>query len=132
MAEQIPLVSYLELGDTPQLVAQACDRCGARFFGRRNACAHCGGRTFTAKAVASTGKVTSFTIVHRAAPSVTVPFVSATVLLDDGVAVTANIVNTPPDPEHVVLGMPVALTTYTVGTDDNGVEAVAFGFEPLS
>jgi hypothetical protein len=26
--------------------------------------------------------------------------------------------------------MPVRLTTFTVGTDDEGTEAIAFGFEP--
>lgn len=132
MAQQVPLVSYLELGDAPRLVAQTCDACGARFFSRRNACAHCGGRSFSPKPVASTGKVASYTIVSRAAPGVPVPFVSATVQLDDGAAVVANVVDCPPDPEHVSLGMPVKLTTFVVGTDDNGVEAVAFGFAPAN
>jgi hypothetical protein len=27
--------------------------------------------------------------------------------------------------------MPVRLATYVVGTDDEGTEAVAFGFEPV-
>ena len=34
------------------------------------------------------------------------------------------------DPEHVKLGMPVKLTTYSMGADDNGTEAIAFGFTP--
>ena len=46
MAEQIPLVDYLALGDEPHLVAHQCTSCGARFFDRRNACASCGGDTF--------------------------------------------------------------------------------------
>ena len=33
--------------------------------------------------------------------------------------------------EHVRLGMKVKLATYPLGTDDAGVEAVGFGFEPL-
>lgn len=40
--------------------------------------------------------------------------------------------NTPPDPEHVRLGMRVRLTTFVAGTDDEGTEAVAFGFEPVT
>ena len=33
---------------------------------------------------------------------------------------------------EVALGMPVRLTTFTAGTDDDGTEAIAFGFEPAS
>ena len=129
--KQVPLVDYLVLadGDT-HLLGHACDQCGAVFLARRNACAHCGGRAFSARRLAPTGKVTSFTIVNRAAPGVPVPFVSAVVELDDGASVLANVVDVEPDPEHVALGMPVRLTTYVAGTDDNGTEAVAFGFVP--
>ena len=131
MASQIPLVSYLALDNgSPHLVANTCDQCGARFLDRRNACARCGATAFTPTSLATTGKVTSFTIVQRAAPGVKVPFVSAVVELVDGASVQANIVDTEPDPDHVALGMPVKLTTYVVGTDDNGNEAVAFGFAP--
>ena len=130
MAEQVPLVDYLVLGDEPHLQAHECTSCGARFFDRRNACARCGARAFTSTALATTGKVTSFTIVQRAAPGVKVPFVSAVVELDDGASVQANIVDTEPDPEHVALGMPVKLTTFVAGIDDNGTEAIAFAFAP--
>jgi uncharacterized protein len=130
-SKQVPLVDYLVVadGDT-HLLGHACDHCGAVFLARRNACAHCGGRDFSERRLASTGKVTSFTIVNRAAPGVPVPFVSAVVELDDGASVLANVVDVEPDPEHVLLGMPVRLTTYVAGTDDNGTEAVAFGFVP--
>ena len=38
--------------------------------------------------------------------------------------------NCPPDPDHVSLGMQVRLVTVSMGTDDQGVEAVNYGFEP--
>ena len=41
MAQQIPLVDYLVLGEDPHLVANECTSCGARYFDRRNACASC-------------------------------------------------------------------------------------------
>src|SRR3954447_14948826 len=41
LANQIPLVDYLVLGDEPHLVAHECTSCGARYFDRRNACASC-------------------------------------------------------------------------------------------
>ena len=59
-----------------------------------------------------------------------VPFVAG-VIDCDGTSVRGNVINTDPDPEHVTLGMKVKLATYVVGTDDDGTEAIGFGFEPL-
>jgi uncharacterized protein len=130
MAKQIPLVDYLELGDDPHLRANECIACGARFFDRRNACASCGKTDFTKVDISNKGAVRAFTIVAFAAPGVPVPYVAA--LIDcDGTSVRANVINVEPDPEHVTLGMPVRLTTQVIGTDDNGTEAIGFGFEPL-
>lgn len=132
MSNQIPMVNYLVLGDDPHLVGNVCASCGAIFFDRRNACASCGTKEFTARPLAKTGKVRSFSIIHRAAPGVPTPYVSAVIDLDGGGKVKANIVDTPADPETVKLGMAVTLTTFVAGTDDNGTEAVAFGFVPAS
>jgi uncharacterized OB-fold protein len=126
---QVPLVDYLVLGDQPHLVANQCTGCGARFFDRRNACAGCFGTEFTKVAIATEGELRSFTIVTFAAPGVPVPFVAAVVDCG-GTSVRGNIINTDPDPQHVKLGMKVRLATYSLGTDDNGTEAIGFGFEP--
>ena len=131
MAAQIPLVDYLVLGDDPHLVAHECTQCGARFFDRRNACASCSGTAFKDVDVPTTGEVRAFTIVAFAAPGVPVPFVAA-VIDCDGTSVRGNLVNVPPDPEHVELGMKVRLTTVPIGTDETGTEAVGYGFEPIS
>ncbi len=130
MAKQVPLVDYLVLGDEPHLVANECTNCGARFFDRRNACASCFGTDFTKVDVATAGELKAFTIVSFAAPGIPVPFVSGIVDCG-GTSVRANVINTPPDPEHVKLGMKVKLATYVVGTDDDGTEAIGFGFEPI-
>lgn len=128
---RIPLVDYLVLDDPPHLVAHECKNCGARFFDRRNACAACFGTEFQPVDLPTEGTLTSFTIVSFAAPGVPVPFVAG--ILDvDGTTVRGNVVNTEPDAEHVKLGMKLRLTTTSVGTDDDGVEAVGFGFEPAS
>jgi uncharacterized OB-fold protein len=124
------LVSYLILGDQPHLEAEECDACGARFFGRRNACAHCSGTAFHTVAVPTEGEVRAFTIVSLAAPGIPVPFV-ASVVDCGGTSVRANLINVEPDPEHLSTGMKVRLATYSLGTDDSGTEAVGFGFEPL-
>lgn len=131
MANQIPLVDYLVLGDQPHLSAFECTSCGARYFDRRNACASCSGTEFTTTAVATDGVVKAFSIVTFAAPGVPVPFVSAIVDCG-GTSVRGNIINCEPSPEVVTLGMPVRLATYVLGTDDNGVEAIGFGFEPAN
>lgn len=127
---RVPLVDYLCLKPEPHLVAQECRSCGARFFDRRNACARCGRTDFEAVSVDGAGELRAFTIVHRAAPGIPVPYVSAIVKTDDGTWVRSNVVNCDPTPEAVRLGMRVRLTTYPVGTDDDGTEAVAFGYEP--
>jgi uncharacterized OB-fold protein len=131
MAAQVPLVDYLVLGDRPHLVAKECRSCGARFFDRRNACASCGGTEFASVEVDTEGEVRTFTIVAFAAPGVPVPFVAAVVDCG-GTSVRANVINTEPDPEHVALGMKVRLATFSLGEDDNGTEAIGFGFEPIN
>ena len=72
----------------------------------------------------------TFTIVHRAAPGIPTPYVSAVVDLDGGGAVKGNLVDVAIDPAAISLGMRVKLTTFPAGTDDDGTEAVAFGFAP--
>jgi uncharacterized OB-fold protein len=130
MAKQIPLVDYLVLGDDPHLVAHECTSCGARFFDRRNACASCGNTAFKPADVATTGEVRTFTIVSFAAPGIPVPYVAAVVDCE-GTSVRGNLINVTPDAEHVNTGMKVRLATEVIGTDDEGTEAVGFGFEPL-
>lgn len=129
MSEQVPLVSYLVLDSEPHLVAHECAQCGARYFDRRNACASCEGTDFHDVDVPRDGELRSFTIVSLAAPGIPVPFVAG-VIDCGGTTVRGNVVNTPPDPEHVRLGMKVRLTTVPIGTDAKGVEAIGYAFEP--
>ena len=124
------MVDYLQLGDEPRLVAHECTSCGARFFDRRNACASCFATEFQSVDVPTEGTVRAFTIVSFAAPGIPVPFVAAVVDCG-GTSVKGNIINVEPDPEHVKLGMKVRLATNVVGTDDEGTEAIGFGFEPI-
>ena len=130
MADQIPLVDYLVLGDSPHLVANECTNCGARYFDRRNACASCSGLTFAKADIVTDGEVRAFTIVTPWVPGAA-PYVPAVVDCG-GTSVRANIVNTEPDDQHVTLGMKVRLTTFPIGTDTAGTEAVGYGFEPAN
>jgi uncharacterized protein len=130
MSSQVPLVSYLTLGDPPRLIARQCRQCGARFFDRRNACASCGGQAgFDDAVLPGEGALRTFTIVSVAAPGVPVPYVAGVIDLG-GTSVRANLVNVTPDPDALALGMRVRLRTFSMGTDADGAEAIGFGFEP--
>jgi uncharacterized OB-fold protein len=131
MGKQIPIVDYLVLDDgEPHLVANESEASGALYFDRRNADAKTGEPGFRRRRLAGVGVVRTFTIVHRAAPGVPTPYVSVVVDLDGGGVVKANLLNVEPDPAVVRTGMRVRMTTYPVGTDDDGTEAIAFAYEP--
>lgn len=131
MAKQISMVEYLVLDDgEPHLVASVCKECGATYWDRRNACAKCGKRSFDRRKMPNDGELVSYSVVHRAAPNVPTPYVSAVVHLDGGGAVKANLVDMDPDPDQIKLGMRVRLKTFVAGTDGEGNEAVAYGYAP--
>ena len=68
--------------------------------------------------------------MHRAAPGVTTPFVSAIVRLDDGTSVKSNLTGVEPSPDNVRCAMRVQMATHQVGgTADTAV--IAFSFEPV-
>ena len=60
-----------------------------------------------------------------------VPFVAAIVDCG-GTTVQGKLLNVPPAPESVVLGMPLRLATYSLGEDASGAEAMGYGFEPVN
>ncbi len=125
--KSVPIVDYLRGGARPYLRANECTHCGARYFDRRNACASCGRREFVGARVSNRATLKSFSVVHRAAPGLPVPYVSAIVETDDGTSVRSNVVGLD-DPMDATLGMKLRLTTYVCGTDDEGTECVAFGY----
>jgi uncharacterized OB-fold protein len=131
MTASVPIVEYLVLGEQPHLAAQQCTTCGAHYFDRRDACAACFNTGFTTAEVSTSGTLQTYTIVAVGAPGVQVPFVAG-VIDCDGISVRANIVNVDSSAETIALGMALRLTTFPIGTDDNGATAVGFGFEPAS
>ena len=81
-------------------------------------------------AIPTEGVLRSFTIVAIAAPGIPVPFVAGIVDCG-GTHVRGNVVDVEPDADHVSLGMKVKLTTFPIGEDSAGTEAIGFGFAPL-
>jgi len=126
---RVPIVDYLILEPAPHLRAHECVSCKARYFGRRNACASCSGTDFTDADVPTEGVLRTYTIVSYAPPPAQVPFVAAIVDCG-GTTAAGRLLNITPNPENVVLGMPLRLATYSLGEDANGVEAIGYGFEP--
>lgn len=125
MAVQIPAVDYLVLGEHPHLQAWRCDACSAAYLDRRNACARCFATSFSRSPLATEGVIKAFTRVERGAKE---PFTSVVVDLGDGANVKANLRGVD-DPAQITPEMKVRLYTFVAGVDDDGVEAVAFGFE---
>jgi uncharacterized OB-fold protein len=130
MPSAVPLVDYLVLGESPHLLAHECLGCGARYFDRRVGCAACAGVDFTRVKVAPEGVLRAFTIVAVPSAGRDDPYVAGVVDCQ-GTLVRTNIVNVEPTPANVRTGTRMRLCTFTVGVDDTGREAVAYGFEPV-
>jgi uncharacterized OB-fold protein len=128
--DQIPLVDYLVLSPEPHLIAHECTACRERYFDRRDACANCFATDFGSVDLPNDGELVAFTIVSFARPGVPVPFIAGIVDCG-GTWVRANLRDVEPDAEHVRVGMPVRLTTYSLGRDGAGTEAIGYAYRPL-
>ena len=127
MSQQVPAVNYLVLDDEPHLRAWACMQCEALYFDRRNACASCFATTFARQALSREGVVRAFTRVERGARE---PFTSVVVDLLGGGTVKANLIGVD-DLTRIGPDTKVRLRTFVADVDDDDVEAIAFGFEPV-
>jgi uncharacterized OB-fold protein len=91
---------------------QRCEACGRYVFYPRPLCPHCFSVALTWTPVSGQGTVYSFTIVYRhpvVAFQAETPYIVALVELDEGVRLLTNLVEVPPDPGRVYIGMPVEL-----------------------
>ena len=74
----LPAVPYLKIPENgePYLEAYKCGQCGATFLGERDVCSKCGARDqMSAVTLPNTGKLYSYSIVHRSFPGIAVPYV---------------------------------------------------------
>lgn len=113
----------------PWIEGFRCGTCGAAFAERTMACRACASRDVPEgfRAV-DTGKLYSWSVVHRSYPGITVPFVSAIVDLDDGLTLKGTLRGV--DPAAVRQGLPVQLVFDDAGgaRDKDGVPYVGFHF----
>ena len=131
----LPAVPYLKIPENgePYLEAYKCGQCGATFLGERDVCSKCGARDqMSAVTLPNTGKLYSYSIVHRSFPGIAVPYVSAIVDLDDGTAIKGNLINVDPDPESISFDMPVEVVyDDALGRKDaDGNAYLSYFFQP--
>ena len=131
----LPAVPYLKIPENgePYLEAYKCGQCGATFLGERDVCSKCGARDqMSAVTLPNTGKLYSYSIVHRSFPGIAVPYVSAIVDLDDGTAIKGNLINVDPDPESIPFDMPVEVVyDDALGRKDaDGNNYLSYFFQP--
>ncbi len=92
------------------LELQRCDDCAAWIFYPNEWCTSCYGRRLSWRAVSGRGSVYTFSVVHQppfAAFAAEVPYVLATIELDEGPHMMTNVVNCAPD--GVYIGLPVTV-----------------------
>ena len=80
----------------------------------------------------NSGKLYSYSIVHRSFPGIDVPYISAIVDLDDGTAIKGNLINVEPDPEKIEFDMPVEVVfDDALGRKDrDGNSYISYFFQP--
>ena len=105
-----PVVPFLRLPEAglPRFQGLRCDACGEVFLDRRETCAKCLTRgRLSEAALASTGRLYTWTVVRRSFPGIPVPYISAVVDLDGGGCVKGNLVQLSPESEALRQGLEV-------------------------
>lgn len=97
-----------------------CESCHDTYFYPRDICASCFSRDTSWRRSAGRGVLHAFVIVHRPpAPAFSsrVPYVAGLVQLEGSARIPTNLVDVPPDPGHVRIGMALEPVFEDVGPD---------------
>ena len=111
-----------------------CKGCNSIFLEDRSSCGKCFARDcFVELKLANTGKLYSYSIVHRSFPGVDVPYVSAIVDLDGGGTVKGNLVDVDLDPKNISFDMKVKIIFKDAlgRKDKDGNSYISFFFAPI-
>jgi uncharacterized OB-fold protein len=126
-----PARYWREIPQRYRYEAGKCTQCGKVFFPPRVVCNGCRGKTFEDVKLAQTGNVETFTVI-RVAPSGfadQTPYAVGIIKLDDGVKVTAQIVDC--DPEKITIGDRVQLEFRRLQEDgESGILCYGYKFVP--
>ena len=121
-------IAVAENGDA-WVLGYRCSACGTAAEVPTIACRRCHARgTMEEFRAGDSGKLLTWSIVHRSYPGVPVPFVSAVVRLDDGISIKGNLDGVAHD--DLSAGMPVRLVMDDAGgaKDKEGNDYVAYHF----
>lgn len=111
-----------------------CKSCNSIFLEDRSSCGKCFARDcFDELKLANTGKLYSYSIVHRSFPGVDVPYVSAIVDLDGGGTIKGNLVDVDVDPLNISFDMNVKIIFKDAlgRKDKDGNSYISFFFAPI-
>jgi uncharacterized OB-fold protein len=110
--------TYWEAARERRLLIQRCPACGEHQFYPRGHCVHCFAAGPEWVEASGTGRLHTFSVVHRTADASfadDVPYVFGIVELDEGPRLTARVVDTPLD--ELACDMPVRIV-FTPATDE--------------
>ncbi|MCB2064646.1 MAG: OB-fold domain-containing protein [Novosphingobium sp.] len=127
----IPGRSNIAVDDSGDAWVRAfrCSACGTAAEVPTIACRKCHARgTMEEFRAGDSGKLVTWSIVHRSFPGIEVPFVSAIVRLDDGITIKGNLKGV--DHDNLKADMPVRLVMDDAGgaKDKDGNPYVAYHF----
>jgi len=130
--KQKPLKPYLfvmpeDPNEKPYLTAQRCKECGTHFYSGRKNCLQCGAEPMEAVPLKGTGKLFTYTIVHKQLPGalMQVPYGIAVVEMDEGIHVQSVVDQ---GFENLKVGMDMEVYFDKVAEDPDGNDLLAFKF----
>ncbi len=123
-----PARYWREIPQRYRYEAAKCEKCGKISFPPRLVCNGCGGRKFAKATLAQEGKIETFTVI-RVPPAGfgdQAPYAVGVIALDDGVRITAQIVDC--KPEELAIGKRVRLEFRRIQTDgESGI--IGYGYK---
>jgi uncharacterized OB-fold protein len=115
----------------PYLQGSRCAACGHTFVGDRDVCARCYARDqMQPVALAESGKLYTYSVVHRSFPGVETPFVDIIVDLADGAHIKGILKDVDPDPDKLAFDMPVKVDYREVVPPGSNETYLAYFFVP--
>ena len=111
-----------------------CKNCKSIFIGERSSCGKCfSNNALMEIKLGNTGRLYSYSIVHRSFPGVDVPYISAIVDLDGGGTIKGNLVGIEANPDNIEFDMQLkVIFKDALGRKDKeGNSYVSYFFEPI-
>jgi uncharacterized OB-fold protein len=109
-----------------RLVGYKCKACGKVGFPPRTVCSGCGSDKIEEKALPDSGQILTWSVIHVAPDGFEAPYTVGIVKLEDGTAVSSQIVG---DMSKLSVGARVRAVFRRLGETDDGLLLYGFKFE---